>query len=118
MVFRTTPENNQAQVSLGGNRVPGYAQVSVALDTQPGDYQLRITVKDLANGKAQSLTGNVKGAAPRPDPPGYQPSTGHTGGIMAGMFDGSVRLVAQGVSLTTWWSVITPQNGDIQGPDW
>jgi prepilin-type N-terminal cleavage/methylation domain-containing protein len=50
--------------------------------------------------------------------PGYTPSTGHTGGIMTAMFDGSVRLVAQGVSLTTWWSVITPQNGDIQGPDW
>jgi prepilin-type N-terminal cleavage/methylation domain-containing protein len=50
--------------------------------------------------------------------PGYTPSTGHTGGIMVGMFDGSVRLVGQGISLTTWWSVITPQNGDIQGPDW
>ncbi len=50
--------------------------------------------------------------------PGYQPSTGHTGGIMVGMFDGSVRLVAQGISLTTWWAAITPQNGDLLGPDW
>jgi prepilin-type N-terminal cleavage/methylation domain-containing protein/prepilin-type processing-associated H-X9-DG protein len=50
--------------------------------------------------------------------PGYSPSTGHTGGIMVAMFDGSVRLVGQGISQNTWWSVITPQNGDIQGPDW
>jgi prepilin-type N-terminal cleavage/methylation domain-containing protein len=50
--------------------------------------------------------------------PGYSPSTGHTGGIMVGMFDGSVRLVGQGISQTTWWSIITPQAGDIQGPDW
>jgi prepilin-type processing-associated H-X9-DG protein len=50
--------------------------------------------------------------------PGYSASTGHTGGIMVGMFDGSVRLVAQGVSVTTWWYAITPQNGDLLGPDW
>ena len=50
--------------------------------------------------------------------PGYSPSTGHTGGIMAGMFDGSVRLVAQGISPTTWWYAITPNYGDLLGPDW
>jgi prepilin-type N-terminal cleavage/methylation domain-containing protein len=49
---------------------------------------------------------------------GNLPNTGHTGGIMVGMFDGSVRLVAQGVSPITWWTVVTPQAGDIQGSDW
>ena len=49
---------------------------------------------------------------------GNLPNTGHTGGIMAAMFDGSVRLVAQGVSPTTWWSVVTPNAGDLQGSDW
>ena len=49
---------------------------------------------------------------------GNLPNTGHTGGIMAAMFDGSVRLVAQGVSPTTWWSVVTPNVGDLQGSDW
>jgi prepilin-type N-terminal cleavage/methylation domain-containing protein len=49
---------------------------------------------------------------------GNLPNTAHTGGIMVGMFDGSVRLVAQGVSPITWWSVVTPQAGDIQGSDW
>jgi prepilin-type N-terminal cleavage/methylation domain-containing protein len=49
---------------------------------------------------------------------GNLPSTYHTGGILAGMFDGSVRLVAQGVSPNTWWSVVTPNAGDLQGSDW
>jgi prepilin-type N-terminal cleavage/methylation domain-containing protein/prepilin-type processing-associated H-X9-DG protein len=42
----------------------------------------------------------------------------HTGGINAGMGDGSVRFVAQGVSATTWWSALTPNYGDILGSDW
>jgi prepilin-type N-terminal cleavage/methylation domain-containing protein len=45
-------------------------------------------------------------------------STGHTGGIMVGMGDGSARLVAQGVSPTTWWYAMTPTGGEILGPDW
>jgi prepilin-type N-terminal cleavage/methylation domain-containing protein len=46
------------------------------------------------------------------------PNTGHTGGIQVGMFDGSVRLAAQGISPITWWSVVTPNAGDIQRSDW
>jgi type II secretory pathway pseudopilin PulG len=46
------------------------------------------------------------------------PSTGHTGGIMAALGDGSVHLVAQGISPTTWWYAMTPSAGDILGPDW
>ncbi len=42
----------------------------------------------------------------------------HTGGINVGMGDGSVRLLAQGISQTTWWAACTPQNGDVLGPDW
>jgi prepilin-type N-terminal cleavage/methylation domain-containing protein/prepilin-type processing-associated H-X9-DG protein len=45
-------------------------------------------------------------------------SSPHTGGINVGMGDGSVRLVAQGVSTRTWWFALTPNNGDILGPDW
>ena len=45
-------------------------------------------------------------------------STAHTGGIMAGMGDGSVRLVAQGMSANTWWYALTPNLGDLLGPDW
>jgi prepilin-type N-terminal cleavage/methylation domain-containing protein len=46
------------------------------------------------------------------------PSTGHTGGIMAALGDGSVHLVAQGTSPATWWYAVTPAKGDILGPDW
>jgi prepilin-type N-terminal cleavage/methylation domain-containing protein/prepilin-type processing-associated H-X9-DG protein len=42
----------------------------------------------------------------------------HTGGINVGMGDGSVRLVAQGISPTTWFYACTPQSGDLLGPDW
>jgi prepilin-type N-terminal cleavage/methylation domain-containing protein len=46
------------------------------------------------------------------------PSTGHTGGIMVGMGDGSVHLVAQGTSTNTWWNAMTPAGGDLLGSDW
>jgi prepilin-type N-terminal cleavage/methylation domain-containing protein/prepilin-type processing-associated H-X9-DG protein len=42
----------------------------------------------------------------------------HTGGINVGMGDGSVRLLAQGVSSTTWFAACTPNFGDILGSDW
>jgi len=45
-------------------------------------------------------------------------NTGHTAGILCGMGDGSVRLVAQGVSPTTWWHAVTCNCGDILGSDW
>jgi prepilin-type N-terminal cleavage/methylation domain-containing protein/prepilin-type processing-associated H-X9-DG protein len=47
-----------------------------------------------------------------------KPSSGHTGGINVGMGDGSVRFVAQGLSPATWWYTITPQGGEVLGPDW
>jgi prepilin-type N-terminal cleavage/methylation domain-containing protein len=46
------------------------------------------------------------------------PSSPHTGGIMAGMGDGSVRLVTQGISPLTWWKAVTPSGGEVLGPDW
>jgi prepilin-type N-terminal cleavage/methylation domain-containing protein/prepilin-type processing-associated H-X9-DG protein len=42
----------------------------------------------------------------------------HTGGINAAMGDGSVRFVAQGVSITTWLAITTPNAGDVPGSDW
>src|SRR5262249_51449674 len=45
-------------------------------------------------------------------------SSSHTAGIAVGMGDGSVRFVAQGVSTTTWWYALTPNYGDVLGPDW
>lgn len=45
-------------------------------------------------------------------------SSGHTGGINAAMGDGHVRFVAQGISPYSWWTAMTPNAGDLLGPDW
>jgi prepilin-type N-terminal cleavage/methylation domain-containing protein len=47
-----------------------------------------------------------------------RPSTGHTGGIMAALGDGSVRFCAQGMSPTTWWMAIVPNDGLPLPADW
>jgi hypothetical protein len=59
VVFRQQPEATDATVSLGGNSVPAFAQLNVGLDTPPGDYQVKVIVKDLASDKEQSLTRKV-----------------------------------------------------------
>lgn len=49
----------------------------------------------------------------------YQvPQCGHTGVIMACMGDASVRPVARGVSPTTWWLALVPNDGIPLGADW
>jgi hypothetical protein len=42
----------------------------------------------------------------------------HTGAILAGLGDGSVRTVNGGVSGATWWAALTPSFGDLLGSDW
>jgi prepilin-type N-terminal cleavage/methylation domain-containing protein/prepilin-type processing-associated H-X9-DG protein len=48
----------------------------------------------------------------------WLPSSPHTGGINAGMGDGSVRFVNNAVSGATWWAACTPQANDVLGSDW
>lgn len=49
----------------------------------------------------------------------YQvPQSGHTGGIMVGMGDGSAKLVARGISATTWWLALVPNDGVPLSVDW
>jgi prepilin-type N-terminal cleavage/methylation domain-containing protein len=45
-------------------------------------------------------------------------STAHTGGIQAGMADGSVRNVAAGVSYQAWFYAFTPGGGETLPNDW
>jgi hypothetical protein len=59
-VFRQVPKEQEARASLGGDSVPAYARLDVGLDTSPGDYRMKITVKDLASGQEQSLSRDVK----------------------------------------------------------
>jgi prepilin-type N-terminal cleavage/methylation domain-containing protein len=49
---------------------------------------------------------------------GELPSSPHTGGIMVGLGDGSVRFVASGISGVTWWAAMTPNQGETLGSNW
>jgi hypothetical protein len=60
VVFGQTAKEQEARASLGGDSVPAYVHLSVALDTAAGDYKMKVTVKDLASGREQSLSRNIK----------------------------------------------------------
>ena len=45
-------------------------------------------------------------------------STAHTGGILVGLADGSVRTLAPSMSGDTWWAAVTPKGDEVQGSDW
>jgi prepilin-type N-terminal cleavage/methylation domain-containing protein len=49
---------------------------------------------------------------------GMEPSTGHSGAMVASMADGSVRLISSGVSQTTWYYACNPTDGKTLGSDW
>ena len=42
----------------------------------------------------------------------------HTGGMVVGLGDGSVRTVNPGISVTTWVHACTPGDGVPLGSDW
>jgi prepilin-type N-terminal cleavage/methylation domain-containing protein len=42
----------------------------------------------------------------------------HSGGIVVGIGDGSVRFLAPTVSPLTWWHATTPNGNDTLGDDW
>jgi hypothetical protein len=44
-------------------------------------------------------------------------SGSHTGGIVVGMGDGSVRFVAQSIDPNKWWFSLTPQGGEVVSLD-
>ena len=48
---------------------------------------------------------------------GNKANSPHTAGINCALGDGSVRFVVQGVSTTTWWAALTPNQGDLVGSD-
>jgi len=49
---------------------------------------------------------------------GSRPSSKHTGGIVTGLGDGSVRTVSRSVTPATRWAAVTPDAGDILGSNW
>jgi prepilin-type N-terminal cleavage/methylation domain-containing protein len=46
------------------------------------------------------------------------PTALHTGGMVIGLADGSVRLLNNGVSPATWWAACTPAGGEVLDSSW
>lgn len=44
--------------------------------------------------------------------------TPHTGGMLVGMFDGTVRVLSDGISPTTFWGAVTSQGGEVLSDTW
>jgi prepilin-type N-terminal cleavage/methylation domain-containing protein len=45
-------------------------------------------------------------------------ATSHTGGIMTGLGDASVRVCAPSMSPQTWWKAMVPDDGNVLPSDW
>jgi prepilin-type N-terminal cleavage/methylation domain-containing protein len=45
-------------------------------------------------------------------------SSPHSGGMLVGLGDGSVRFLSAGISGTTWWNAVVPNDGNVLGNDW
>lgn len=42
----------------------------------------------------------------------------HSGGIVVGLGDGSVKFVRQGMNAQTWWNALTANGGEVLANDW
>jgi len=49
---------------------------------------------------------------------GSRASGFHTGGLVTGLADGSVRVINRQISVTTWWNAVVPNDGNVLGSDW
>jgi prepilin-type N-terminal cleavage/methylation domain-containing protein len=45
-------------------------------------------------------------------------ATAHSGGMLVGLADGSIRTLAPSMSGDTWWAAVTPSGGEVLGSDW
>jgi prepilin-type N-terminal cleavage/methylation domain-containing protein len=91
-----------------------------------GNY-LNAATNQLRSGevlKANSYPRIMSGGLPfqiKPAPGACLPqvlASPHTGVMMVGVGDGSVRTVSSGISLATWATACTPDNGLVLGSDW
>ena len=53
--FKQEPRDLEAFNTLGGSRVPAFARTTVGLDTQPGEYTLKVTDKIVNKTAEQTL---------------------------------------------------------------
>lgn len=76
---------------------------------------------DMANmiGPRYSFGNLAFQTAPRPDDcDPHVTQTAHTGGMVVGLGDGSVRVVSDGISVMTWLHACFPKDGNPLGSDW
>jgi hypothetical protein len=55
--YKEAARNATAQNYLGGNSLPGTAQLAVPLDTSPGEYTLRVTIHDRKSNQTAKFEG-------------------------------------------------------------
>jgi hypothetical protein len=65
--FKREPQDLEAVNSLGGSTLPCFALTAIGTDTSPGDYTLRVTVKDrgVKPERSKVLTQSFKVGKPR-----------------------------------------------------
>jgi hypothetical protein len=54
--FEKAPQDLEVVNTLGGTRLPSFAQAVIGTDTEPGEYTMDVTVKDRAANKTQALS--------------------------------------------------------------
>lgn len=70
----------------------------------------------MPTGTAAIFQSSPKGSPAQCD--GGRASSPHSGGIVVGLADGSVKFVASAVNPNTWWSAMTPSGEETPGSDW
>jgi hypothetical protein len=55
-VFKQAPRDREANNSLGGNSLPGFASVQIGTEQPAGSYVLKVTVTDRSTKASQTLT--------------------------------------------------------------
>jgi hypothetical protein len=138
--FMTAGIFSTAQLYLGGNRIPAswpdgtsntiiwtekYGQCGPTKGTQTQGTQWadRYTLQAAPYIGYTPYYGTAGYFQLQPNP--YQTkctlmvaSSGHTSGIMVGLGDGSMRTCTQGMSSTTWWQAMVPNDGLPLGQGW
>ncbi len=86
-------------------------------DAQAGDvYPITNGNPSASRASVAGLTFQVAPALADCDPRLAQ--TPHRGGMLVALGDGSIRLLAPGISEATYWAAVTPNGNEVLGSDW
>lgn len=66
--------------------------------------------------EAQSVTFQLRPKIEEADP--RIPQSPYTHGLLAGLADGSVRMIFPQISPQTFWAAVSPNGGEVLGSDW